>query len=95
MCGLCGEIRFDHRQPDLGAVRTMVDAMEPRGPDSGGVWSQGAVALGHRRLKIIDLSDASQQPMIDAALGLAGVYNGAKWLTIDVVCNAVGASAQL
>ena len=77
MCGLCGEIRFDHRQPDLGAVRAMADAMEPRGPDAGGVWSQGPVALGHRRLKIIDLSDASQQPMIDAQLGLAGVYNGA------------------
>ena len=77
MCGLCGEIRFDGAQPDPAAIRTMADAMTPRGPDAAGLWNQGPVAFGHRRLKIIDLSDASQQPMVDAELGLAGVYNGA------------------
>jgi asparagine synthase (glutamine-hydrolysing) len=54
----------------------MAATMGDRGPDSCGSWSQGRVALGHRRLKIIDLSDASNQPMIDPASGIAGVFNG-------------------
>jgi asparagine synthase (glutamine-hydrolysing) len=40
------------------------------------VWSQGRVALGHRRLKIIDLSEAGAQPMVDSDLGLAVCWNG-------------------
>jgi len=54
----------------------MADAMSPRGPDAAGVWSQGRVALGHRRLKIIDLSEAGAQPMVDSDLGLAVCWNG-------------------
>ena len=54
----------------------MADAMAPRGPDAAGAWSQGRVALGHRRLKIIDLSEAGAQPMIDSDLGLAIAWNG-------------------
>jgi asparagine synthase (glutamine-hydrolysing) len=54
----------------------MAEVMVPRGPDSAGVWSQGRVALGHRRLKIIDLSEAGAQPMVDAELGLTIAWNG-------------------
>jgi asparagine synthase (glutamine-hydrolysing) len=54
----------------------MTAVMAPRGPDGAGVWSQGRVALGHRRLKIIDLTEAGAQPMVDADLGLAMVWNG-------------------
>jgi asparagine synthase (glutamine-hydrolysing) len=54
----------------------MAEAMAPRGPDAAGVWSQGRVALGHRRLKIIDLSEAGAQPMVDADLGLTVCWNG-------------------
>ncbi|MBG0830660.1 N-acetylglutaminylglutamine amidotransferase [Planomonospora sp. ID67723] len=76
MCGLSGEIRFDGRTADIGAVGRMTDAMHERGPDGSGLWSLGPVALGHRRLKIIDLSDKAAQPMVDSALGLTGVFNG-------------------
>ncbi|MEU6428705.1 N-acetylglutaminylglutamine amidotransferase [Microbispora sp. NPDC046973] len=76
MCGLTGEIRFDGRRADIGAVGRMTDAMHDRGPDGSGLWSQGPVALGHRRLKIIDLSDKAAQPMADPSLGLAAVFNG-------------------
>ncbi|MFJ6793135.1 N-acetylglutaminylglutamine amidotransferase [Streptomyces sp. NPDC091268] len=76
MCGVSGEVRFDGRRPDIAAVERMTDAMEDRGPDGRGVWSQGAVALGHRRLKIIDLSETAAQPMTDTALGLTVVFNG-------------------
>ncbi len=54
----------------------MAATMCDRGPDGGGVWAQGPVALGHRRLKIIDLSAASGQPIVDSAAGLTGVFNG-------------------
>ncbi|MEU7555354.1 N-acetylglutaminylglutamine amidotransferase [Streptomyces sp. NPDC044571] len=76
MCGLSGEVRFDGGRPDLAAVERMTDEMEQRGPDGRGLWSQGAVALGHRRLKIIDLSENGAQPMTDAQLGVTAVFNG-------------------
>lgn len=54
----------------------MAEVLRPRGPDGQGLWSQGRVAFGHRRLKIIDLSDHAQQPMSDPDLGLTIVFNG-------------------
>jgi asparagine synthase (glutamine-hydrolysing) len=54
----------------------MASVMAPRGPDAAGAWSQGRVALGHRRLKIIDLTEAGAQPMVDSELGLAVAWNG-------------------
>jgi asparagine synthase (glutamine-hydrolysing) len=56
-----------------GAMGCMVK----RGPDASGLYQQSGVCLGHRRLKIIDLSDAASQPMVDAELGLSLVFNGA------------------
>ncbi|EEP73419.1 asparagine synthase [Micromonospora sp. ATCC 39149] len=76
MCGLAGEFRRDGSRADVAAVERMAATMSDRGPDDGGVWSQGATALGHRRLKIIDLSAASGQPLVDPASGLTGVFNG-------------------
>ncbi|MFI1927744.1 N-acetylglutaminylglutamine amidotransferase [Streptomyces sp. NPDC020377] len=76
MCGLSGEIRFDGHRPDLAAVERMSERLAVRGPDGRGVWTRGAVALGHRRLKIIDLSDLAAQPMTDSRAGLTGVFNG-------------------
>ncbi|PNG21994.1 N-acetylglutaminylglutamine amidotransferase [Streptomyces cahuitamycinicus] len=76
MCGLSGEIRFDGRRPDLAAVGRTTDRLAARGPDGQGTWTRGAVALGHRRLKIIDLSDRGGQPMTDARGEVTGVFNG-------------------
>ncbi|KUI28268.1 asparagine synthetase B [Mycobacterium sp. IS-1496] len=76
MCGATGEVRLDGRNPDLAAVSAMAETLSPRGPDGAGAWSQGRVALGHRRLKIIDLSEAGAQPMVDSDLGLAIAWNG-------------------
>jgi asparagine synthase (glutamine-hydrolysing) len=77
MCGILGEIRFDGEVADLSALERMARVMKPRGPDGEGVVRRGRIGLGHRRLKIIDLSDCSQQPMVDSALGLSLVFNGA------------------
>lgn len=76
MCGFAGEIRRDGAPADLGAIDRMAATMRDRGPDASGAWAQGAVGLAHRRLKIIDLSDASGQPFVDARAGLTGVFNG-------------------
>ncbi|MGK2882972.1 MAG: N-acetylglutaminylglutamine amidotransferase [Mycobacterium sp.] len=76
MCGICGEIRFDGRSADVAAVTRMTGAMASRGPDSDGVVAHGPLALGHRRLSIIDLSARGAQPMVDSDLGLTLVFNG-------------------
>ena len=76
MCGICGEIRFDGQSADVAAVSRMTGAMVSRGPDADGVVAHGPVALGHRRLSIIDLSAHGAQPMVDSDLGLSLVFNG-------------------
>ncbi len=76
MCGLCGEVRLDGAAADVTAVSRMTDAMDRRGPDGSGAFARGRVALGHRRLSIIDLSERGAQPMVDSDLGLALVFNG-------------------
>lgn len=77
MCGIAGELRFDGNTPDLAALARMNAQQQARGPDNGGVFAQGAQAWGHRRLKIMDLSESAQQPMVDPELGLGIVFNGA------------------
>jgi asparagine synthase (glutamine-hydrolysing) len=76
MCGIYGEIRWDGRSADVAALSWMTGAMVSRGPDSDGVFAHGPVALGHRRLSIIDLSARGAQPMVDSDLGLTLVFNG-------------------
>ena len=75
MCGIAGEIARG-RAADLSAIRAMTDCMVPRGPDGGGAWADQSVALGHRRLAIIDLSSSGHQPMHDPELGLTVAFNG-------------------
>ena len=77
MCGICGELRLDSRQPDLGLLNNMLAQIARRGPDHSGSYSDGPLALGHRRLSVIDLSERANQPMVDPELGLAMVFNGA------------------
>ena len=76
MCGFSGELRTDGAPADVGAVAAMAATMHRRGPDAAGSWAQGPVALSHRRLKIIDLSERAAQPMVDPDLGLTIAFNG-------------------
>jgi asparagine synthase (glutamine-hydrolysing) len=76
MCGLCGELRFDGRSPDAGVLRAMTAQLARRGPDAAGEYFSGPLALGHRRLSVIDLSERANQPMLDNESGLALVFNG-------------------
>ena len=78
MCGICGALHFstEGEGPSRETVRAMTDAMASRGPDGAGIRLDGPVGLGHRRLKIIDLSERAAQPMSDPRLGLTVVFNG-------------------
>ncbi|MEM6701827.1 MAG: asparagine synthase (glutamine-hydrolyzing) [Acidobacteriota bacterium] len=71
MCGIAGIVGTG-ADPDL--VRSMTDRQAHRGPDDAGHWSSEGVALGHRRLSILDLSAAGHQPMELGSLVLT--YNG-------------------
>ncbi|MFP4635754.1 MAG: N-acetylglutaminylglutamine amidotransferase [Nitriliruptoraceae bacterium] len=76
MCGFSGELRFDGHAPDVVAVGRMTRVMSDRGPDGEGLFASGRIALGHRRLRIIDLSECGNQPMHDPELGLTIAFNG-------------------
>ncbi|MEE4357883.1 MAG: N-acetylglutaminylglutamine amidotransferase [Desulfococcaceae bacterium] len=77
MCGICGIVRFSDHDVSVQSIETMMKIMASRGPDARGMLVQGNTGLGHRRLKVFDLSEKSQQPMTDSELGLSAVYNGA------------------
>jgi asparagine synthase (glutamine-hydrolysing) len=76
MCGICGELRFDGSIADMSAIERMSDKIARRGPDHAGVFSNGTMAFGHRRLAIIDLTTDADQPMVDEELKLVLVFNG-------------------
>ncbi|PHP65519.1 N-acetylglutaminylglutamine amidotransferase [Zhengella mangrovi] len=76
MCGIAGEIRFDEKFANSEAVSRITAALAPRGPDGCGIVQQGRYCFGHRRLKIIDLSERAAQPMVDSDLGLTIAFNG-------------------
>jgi asparagine synthase (glutamine-hydrolysing) len=75
MCGICGDLRFGG-EASAEAIAAMMRAMAPRGPDGGGMLVRDGTGFGHRRLKIIDLSDKAAQPMTDGTLGLSIAFNG-------------------
>ncbi len=77
MCGIAGIFSFTN-QLDVSRVKRMTDTLVHRGPDGEGQWLSEdiMVGLGHRRLSIIDLSDAASQPMLSADGRFAMVLNG-------------------
>jgi asparagine synthase (glutamine-hydrolysing) len=79
VCGITGLIdpHGASRNPELkNIVGHMADTLLHRGPDDGGVWGEGSVALGHRRLSIVDLSPEGRQPMFSSCGRYVLVFNG-------------------
>jgi len=74
MCGIAGY----HRSPSAGRpdLRRMIAVLAHRGPDGEGIHEDGPVGLAHRRLAILDLSDAGAQPMASPDGRLVVTYNG-------------------
>src|SRR6185436_10946439 len=77
MCGIAGRYNFYSRAP-VGEplISGMCELLAHRGPDGQGVFVEGPVGLGHRRLAILDLSDAGRQPMQSAEGDLCITFNG-------------------
>ena len=78
MCGFTG-ILGDLTKRELDkSIYKMTDSLNHRGPDDGGTWIGGAgkIALGHRRLSIIDLSLAGHQPMVSLCGRYVIAFNG-------------------
>src|SRR4051812_30777885 len=74
MCGIAGKISWSG-PPQVDQVRAMTGEMWRRGPDADGFVANDFVAFGHRRLAIIDLSEAGRQPMAD--------HTGQFWVTFN------------
>jgi asparagine synthase (glutamine-hydrolysing) len=76
MCGIAGRVNLGSEAPvDAAVVTRMCDLLAHRGPDGDGVYVDGPVGLGHRRLAIIDLSPAGRQPM--------AACDGRYWITFN------------
>jgi asparagine synthase (glutamine-hydrolysing) len=75
MCGITGAYFFN-KDCNLAVVKQMTNALAHRGPDAEGFFEDHTLALGHRRLSIIDLSAASNQPLYDNTQQYVMVFNG-------------------
>ncbi len=76
MCGIAGVFRPGEVTDDLDLVRGMLEVLQSRGPDGKGVFNEGGLTLGHRRLAVLDLSEAARQPMESAGGRLVVSFNG-------------------
>jgi asparagine synthase (glutamine-hydrolysing) len=76
MCGIVGLIAEKRGVASLTAVKAMANRLTHRGPDSEGYWHSGNVFLGHKRLAIVDLSNAGHQPILSADNRHVMTYNG-------------------
>ena len=76
MCGITGFLNLDGAPADEASASQMAEALAHRGPDGSGSWAEGPMAMGHRRLAILDLSPAGEQPMTSRDGRFVLVYNG-------------------
>jgi asparagine synthase (glutamine-hydrolysing) len=78
VCGITGLISAKSPRPDPQPIELMTLALRHRGPDAGAVWSdpEAGIALGHRRLAILDLSERGAQPMHSACGRYVVTFNG-------------------
>ena len=85
MCGIAGIVAKLRVNPS--AVQAMTDRMEHRGPDGEGMWigEDGRVVLGHRRLAVIDPTEAGRQPMSDSSETAVLTYNGEIYNYIEIM----------
>lgn len=75
MCGIAGSLSWDSKE-DPSLIEKMMARIIHRGPDAGGVWNDGPINLGHRRLSILDTSVNANQPMSDSSGRYVITFNG-------------------
>ncbi|MBW1690863.1 MAG: asparagine synthase (glutamine-hydrolyzing) [Deltaproteobacteria bacterium] len=76
MCGICGIFNLDGEPVAHRSIESMTDALAHRGPDDEGHYIDRNIALGHRRLAVLDLTPAGHQPMSSQDGTIVVVYNG-------------------
>ena len=76
MCGISGKVNVDGNPVERAILQRMTAVLSHRGPDDEGIFIDGSVGLGHRRLSIIDLSPSGHQPMANEDGTIWIVYNG-------------------
>jgi len=76
MCGITGIINLNQQRVDEIIISSMTEAIAHRGPDDKGIFMDGNIALGHRRLSIIDVSEKGAQPMHSKTKKWTIVFNG-------------------
>ena len=76
MCGIAGLVNFSNNIIDPSVIKRMTSCMSHRGPDADGYFSENKISLGHRRLSIIDLSSAANQPFTDNSGRYIIIFNG-------------------
>ena len=76
MCGIAGFSLLNHPEGNEASLVKMGNAIYHRGPDAGGTYIDDSVGLCHRRLSIIDLSEAGNQPMFSGCGNYVIVFNG-------------------
>ena len=76
MCGVVGLINLSNQKISNSTIKKMTDSIYHRGPDGEGQWTEDNVGIGHRRLSIIDLSSAGNQPMMSEDKRYIFSYNG-------------------
>lgn len=76
MCGVTGIFNLDGEPVSAVTLKKMTDSIAHRGPDGEGSWIENEIGLGHRRLAVIDLTPAGQQPMISSNNRYVISYNG-------------------
>lgn len=84
MCGIAGVISLDGSRIDRKLLERMTEVQEKRGPDDQGMWTKNSVGFGHRRLSIIDLSDAGHQPMTSLDGKFTITYNGEMYNYVEL-----------
>ena len=94
MCGLVGIWRHDGGEADRSEIDLMLATIPHRGPDGMGTWQEGRVALGHRRLSIIDLTEAAAQPMLTEDGSGVLAYNGEVYNYRQLRCELEKAGAR-
>ena len=94
MCGIAGIVNLNGAPASEVAIRAMTKAIAHRGPDGEGHWLDGPVALGHRRLSIIDLSDAAAQPMATDDGRYILTYNGELYNFLELKAQLQQQSVQ-
>ena len=87
MCGIAGfwspNISLEQGEA-RDALKKMIASLSHRGPDADGVWANGQVGFGHRRLSVIDLSERSNQPFVNNEFNSSITFNGEIYNYLDL-----------